>query len=122
MGQTMEPPTNQAPAGPPSTAPEQTPEQTPPPRSGAASALGAAAAIRAAREQFSTLTGHPPGTVTGARPIPDGGWSVLIDVVELERIPDSTSVIATYRVDVNNSNEFTACERLRRYTRGTTDL
>lgn len=94
---------------------------TPPPAADAPRS-GVAAAIQAALADFSALTGHPPGTVTGARPLPEGGWSILIDVVELARIPDSTSVIATYRVDVDTANQFRSCERLRRYTRGTTDL
>jgi len=54
--------------------------------------------------------------------VPDGGWSVLIDVVELERIPATTSIMATYRVDVDAAGELSGCERLRRYTRGTTDM
>jgi hypothetical protein len=84
--------------------------------------LKAAEAIRAAVEQFRTLTGREPDGVTGVRKIAEGGWSVLIDVVELERIPATTSVMATYRVDLDSAGELLACERLRRYTRGTTDM
>lgn len=47
---------------------------------------------------------------------------MLVDVVELARIPDSTSVMATCRVDVDGTGELGACERLRRFTRGATDL
>lgn len=82
----------------------------------------AAVAIRAAVAQFRTLTGREPDGVTGVRKIADGGWSVLVDVVELERIPASTSVLATYRVDVGSDGVLQGYERLRRYTRGTTDL
>lgn len=106
-------PSSEVPSTPPIPEPQGPPPQT---------RTGAAAAIRAALEQFSALTGHPQGTVTGARPTADGGWSILIDVVELARIPDFTSIVATYRVDVDSANEFTSCERIRRYTRGTTDL
>jgi hypothetical protein len=73
-------------------------------------------------EQFGLLTGKKPDAVTGLRSIPEGGWSVLVDVVELERVPDSTSVIATYRVDLDSQGELSSCERLRRYTRGATDM
>ena len=83
--------------------------------------IPAAAAIRGAVDLLSALTGLPRGSVTGARPTPQGGWSVLVDVVELDRIPASTSVLATYRVDVDSAGEFLSCERLRRYTRGATD-
>jgi hypothetical protein len=82
----------------------------------------AAEAIRAAVAQFRALTAREPDGVTGVRKTGDGGWSVLVDVVELERIPATTTVMATYRVDVDPSGELLACERLRRYTRGTTDM
>jgi Gas vesicle synthesis protein GvpO len=73
-------------------------------------------------QQFTDLTGRRSESVTGVRPLDDGnGWSVLVDVVELERIPSSTDVIATYRVDLDKDGSITGYERLRRYTRGATD-
>lgn len=85
-------------------------------------AKGLGAAVRAAMEQFAELTGRTPESVTGARSLEDSaGWSVLVDVVELERIPSSTSVLATYRVDLDSDGSITSYERLRRYTRGATD-
>lgn len=98
------------------------PPETPAPPDKPAAKLTAAGAIRAAVAEFRTLTGREPEGVTGVRKTADGGWSVLVDVVELERIPATTSVIATYRVDVDAAGEMVACERLRRYTRGTTDM
>ena len=83
--------------------------------------MSAAEAIQAAMAQFKTLTSREPEGVTGVRRTPEGGWSVLIDVVELERIPATTTVMATYRVDLDTGGELLACERLRRYTRGTID-
>jgi hypothetical protein len=80
------------------------------------------AAVHAAMQQFAELTGRTPDSVTGARSLENGdGWSVLVDVVELERIPASTSVLATYRVDLDGDGSITGYERLRRYTRGATD-
>jgi gas vesicle protein GvpO len=84
--------------------------------------ITAAAAVRAAVEQFDSLMGRRSETVSGVRALPEGGWSVLLDVVELERVPATTSVMATYRVDVDAAGNLFACERLRRYTRGTTDM
>ena len=103
------------------TAPDPPNPTDGPTESGTARLIPAAVAIRAAADALSALTGLPPGSVTGARPRPEGGWSVLVDVVELDRIPASTSVLATYRVDVDGAGEFLSCERLRRYTRGATD-
>ncbi|WP_103351176.1 gas vesicle protein GvpO [Amycolatopsis sp. CA-128772] len=96
-------------------------DNTPEPAGKSVSRLRAADAIRAATTQFGVVTGQTPHAVTGIRSRGEGGWSVLVDVVELARIPDSTSVLATYRVDVDAGGELVACERLRRFTRGTTD-
>jgi hypothetical protein len=90
--------------------------------SGKPDKLTAVFAIQAATELFSALIGRTPEAVSGIRALPDGGWSVLIDTVELERIPATTSIVATYRVDVDAAGELSGCERLRRYTRGTTDM
>jgi hypothetical protein len=51
----------------------------------------------------------------------EDGWSVLVDVVELERVPSTTSVMATYRVEIDSNGDVTGYERLRRFTRGSVD-
>ena len=76
--------------------------------------------VRGALEQFAGLTQLEPVATTGVRR-EDDGWSVLVDVVELERIPSTTSVMATYRVDVDGGGALTGYERLRRFTRGSVD-
>lgn len=98
------------------------PPETPTPPGKSPATMSAADAIRAAVAQFRALTAREPDGVTGVRKTPEGDWSVLIDVVELERIPATTTVLATYRVDIDPGGELLACERLRRYTRGTTDM
>ena len=69
---------------------------------------------------FTGLLGQDVHGVTGARKT-DHGWSVLVDVIELERIPQSTSLVATYRVDIDAQGELVSYERLRRFTLGATD-
>ncbi|EFC84226.1 hypothetical protein FrEUN1fDRAFT_2643 [Parafrankia sp. EUN1f] len=64
--------------------------------------------------------GQAPERVTGARRT-DSGWSFLVDLIELERIPSTTSVIATYRLDVDDTGCLMGYERLRRFVRGATD-
>ena len=81
---------------------------------------GIAQAISSALEQFEVLTHLEPIGTTGVRREEDG-WSVLVDVVELERVPVTTSVMATYRVDVDADGELSGFERLRRFTRGAVD-
>lgn len=79
-----------------------------------------ASVVRGALQQFAGLTRLEPVGATGVRREQDG-WSVLVDVVELERIPSTTSVMATYRVDVDTSGDLTGYERLRRFNRGSVD-
>ncbi len=81
---------------------------------------GLAEAVRGALEQFAQLTRMDPVAATGVRREQDG-WSVLVDVVELERIPATTSVMATYRVDLDHGGQMSGYERLRRFTRGSVD-
>ena len=81
---------------------------------------GAGAVVRSALAQFHDVTGQPAVAATGLRREGEG-WSVLVEIVELERIPDSTSVMATYRVDLDAQGDLTGFERLRRYTRGAVD-
>ena len=81
---------------------------------------GLVAVARKALEQFCELTGLIPETVSGARPEGEG-WSFLVDVVELERFPQTVSVIASYRLDTDRRGELVAYERVRRFTRVTTD-
>jgi hypothetical protein len=70
--------------------------------------------------EFAALMQEEPERISGIRRVEDG-WSALVDVVELERVPETTTVLATYRVDLDNSGELLGYERLRRFTRATTD-
>lgn len=71
-------------------------------------------------EEFVTLNGQRPERVSGLRRS-DDGWSVLVDVVDVERIPSTTSVLSTYRVDSDADGQLTGYERIRRFTRAATD-
>ncbi|MFE7775211.1 gas vesicle protein [Streptomyces sp. NPDC057445] len=80
----------------------------------------AAAAMRAAAEQLQQLLGRVPESVSALKPTEDG-WEADVEVVELERIPETTSVMATYRVSLDKDGDLVAYERKRRYTRGQVD-
>src|SRR5438874_12079273 len=73
-----------------------------------------------AKQQLAALTGRPADSVSGlAR---DGeGWRVSIDVVELERIPSSTDVLATYECELDTDGNLVGYERIRRYVRSQSD-
>jgi hypothetical protein len=71
----------------------------------------------AARETIQDLTGYPPEAVSGLQW--DGeSWLVTVDVLELERIPSTTDVIATYVVQLDEGGGLLGYKRSRRYQRG----
>lgn len=81
---------------------------------------GAAAAMRAAAQQLAELLGRLPDSVSSLKPTEEG-WEAQVEVVELERIPDTTSVMGSYRVALDDDGELISYERTRRYTRGMID-
>jgi hypothetical protein len=76
--------------------------------------------VQSALQQFVALSGETPERVSGVRTT-DDGWSVLVDVVELERVPSTTSVMCTYRLDIDEQAHLAGFERVRRFTRASTD-
>lgn len=76
--------------------------------------------VRRALSEFSELSGIAPEQVSGLRST-EGGWSVLVEVVDVERIPATTSILSTYRVDADSDGGLIGYERIRRYTRASTD-
>ncbi|MFC0599888.1 gas vesicle protein [Streptomyces palmae] len=82
--------------------------------------LSAAEAMRSAAEQLTELLGHRPESVSALRPTEDG-WEAQVEVVEVERIPETTSVMASYQVVLGPAGQLLGYERGRRYTRAQTD-
>jgi hypothetical protein len=83
-------------------------------------AVSAISRIRRARDQFEELTGYAPESVSALTRSEDG-WEIRVEVVELERVPDTTSLLASYKVALDDNGEVMSYERCRRYTRGRAD-
>lgn len=77
----------------------------------------AATVAGAARRAIAELMGRDPEAVSGVQRGDDDGWLVTIEFVELERIPQSTDVMATYEVELDDGGELTGYRRTRRYVR-----
>ncbi|RCV47945.1 gas vesicle protein GvpO [Marinitenerispora sediminis] len=73
--------------------------------------------IQAAREEFEELTGVPVESVSGLERT-DDGWTVTLEALELQRVPDTVSVLATYTVELDEDGELVGYRRVRSYTRG----
>ncbi|MGA5642359.1 gas vesicle protein [Streptomyces sp. CS081A] len=85
-----------------------------------AKAVDAGSAMSSAAEQLAKLLGRPPESVSSLKPT-DSGWEAQVEVVELERIPDTTSVLASYKVALDEEGALISFERTRRYSRGMID-
>lgn len=78
------------------------------------------AAIRATRS-LGKLTGLTAQGCSEIAPTDDDGWLVSVDVVEVARIPDTTSLMATYEVELAEDGSLRSYRRVRRYCRGVAD-
>jgi hypothetical protein len=76
--------------------------------------------LQAAREQVAAVTGHPVESITGLRRN-DDGWLIDVEVRELERVPNTMDLLATYEVHVSRDGELIGFERRRRYHRAAVD-
>lgn len=78
-------------------------------------------AARHAAGRLSRLIGHPAEGSSEVGRGEDNNWRVCVDVVEVRRIPDTTSLMATYEVNLDEHGHLLGYRRLRRYHRGTAD-
>jgi Gas vesicle synthesis protein GvpO len=82
--------------------------------------VGIGEAVRAARELLSELTGLKPGTITGVDREEDG-WRVTVEMLELERIPNTMDVLGSYEIELGNDGEMRGYRRVKRYHRSATE-
>ncbi|WP_189932328.1 gas vesicle protein GvpO [Streptomyces aurantiogriseus] len=76
--------------------------------------------LRQARSQLAELTGMAAESVSSFEQTEDG-WSLEIEVMELARVPDTMSLMASYQVDLDPQGQLTGYRRVRRYERGRAD-
>jgi hypothetical protein len=78
-----------------------------------------------AREQVEELFGKPVEAVSGFEQTNgdgDGdGWTVTLELLELERIPDTTSLLGTYEATLDGDGNLLGAHRTRRYPRNQSD-
>ena len=84
------------------------------------SSMTAAEAARAALRQIAELTAKQPEGVTGVERTEDG-WTVGIELVEDQRIPSSSDILATYEITIGPDGEMQSYRRIKRYARGRGD-
>jgi Gas vesicle synthesis protein GvpO len=78
--------------------------------------LSATELSQAALATVQELTGYQPEAVTGLEW--DGEqWQVTVDVLELSRIPNTTDLLASYVVQLDESGTLRGYQRTRRFQR-----
>jgi hypothetical protein len=82
-------------------------------------ALGVQVARRV-MQTLAELVGCPAEGITGIRRN-DDGWIVEVEVLEVERVPETTDVLASYEVEIDKDGEIVEFRRLRRYLRTQTE-
>jgi hypothetical protein len=78
---------------------------------------------REARDQLAELIGRRPEGVLGVERAngDDGGWRVTLEVLELERVPNSTDLLGCYVAHTDDDGDLLEYQRVRRYQRGQPD-
>jgi hypothetical protein len=76
--------------------------------------------LRRASEQLTELTGMEAESVSSFQRTEDG-WTLTVEVLELARVPDTMSLLASYEVQVDQEGELVGYRRVRRYERGRAD-
>jgi hypothetical protein len=76
--------------------------------------------IDAAKQHLRDLRGAEAEAVSSVRRTSDG-WQVALDVVEVHRVPESTDVLGTYELDLDDDGELITLERTRRFYRSEAD-
>ncbi|MFD3736078.1 gas vesicle protein [Streptomyces sp. NPDC058632] len=77
--------------------------------------------LRQARAQFAELTGLTVESVSSFGKT-EAGWTLEVEVLELERVPDTMSLLASYQVEIDSQGQLTGYRRVRRYERGRADV
>jgi Gas vesicle synthesis protein GvpO len=72
--------------------------------------------VDAARRQLEEILGLEPESVSGFERNGDG-WAVTVEVVEMHRIPESTDVLSSYEVTVDDDGNVIGASQRRRYRR-----
>jgi len=69
-----------------------------------------------AKEEISKLTGLKPDTVSAMGREADG-WHVTVDMIELKRIPESSDVLDSYEIVLDDDGNVIHYKRTKRFNR-----
>ena len=70
-----------------------------------------------ARRELAEITGLKPEGVTALEQYDDGSWKVIVELLELSRVPETDDILGSYEVEVDEDGTLLGYRRLRRYAR-----
>jgi len=73
-------------------------------------------AVLRAKAHLAELTGNAAEGLSSLTRTRDG-WRVVLETVELERIPHTTDIMASYAIDLDARGELMGYQRIARYYR-----
>jgi len=74
-----------------------------------------------ARQQVGELTGFPVESVSSLERDGDERWVVTVEVLELERVPNTMDLLASYAITLSDDGDVVGFSRRRRYHRAAED-
>ncbi len=77
--------------------------------------------LETAREQAAALIGKQVEAVSGIDRDGDDAWLVSVEVLELERVPSTMDILASYELKLSDDGELLGFNRRRRYHRAAED-
>src|SRR4051794_1234977 len=83
---------------------------------GAPRRISGSVAVEHAKSHLMEFTGQPIEAVSSLNRTRDG-WRVVLEVLELERIPRTTDILASYAVELDEHGDLMGYERIHRYYR-----
>ena len=78
--------------------------------------------LEVARDQVAEVTGHDVESITGFHREQNDGWVVTVEVLEMERVPSTMDLLASYSVTLSDDGDVLGFERRRRYHRSAVDV
>jgi Gas vesicle synthesis protein GvpO len=77
--------------------------------------------LNIARQQVAEVTGHAVEGISGFQRDGDNGWTVTVEVLELQRVPSTMDLMASYEVSITEDGDVQGFTRRRRYHRSAVD-
>ena len=71
-----------------------------------------------ARQQVTELTGFRVESVSSLERDGDDQWLVTVEALELERVPNTMDLLASYEITLSDDGDVVGFRRRRRYPRG----